>query len=436
MRIPLISSHQTLLADVKKALEGLNRDTEQARRPGAGAAYAAVPLADPREAIEYINYQTPALIMINFSDPGLDGFAIMEQIVADPWLNHGSIIAIYEDSKTLEQINDLAESNVIISLSYDEVSALMQKVLKVIQENQQILFHRAIHTDFTSTISGRFLLDSDIFIIPCYANLVANYLYNMGFVDAGKKGKISLSLIELLINGIEHGNCGITLEEKTEYLNRHGAIHGLVAEKARHPDIAKKRVTFQYEIRGNESSYRITDEGEGFDWRLYTDPDRETDALSLHGRGIMLTRHSADKLSYNEKGNEVEVVVAHRRNTTNTVPLVFRDRETVEVEPNDVVFQQGEESDFLYYVAEGEYRVEVNNRTLATITPADVLMGEMSFLLQEARSATVIANTRGRLIKISNVAFVNSIKAQPYYGLFLAKLLAKRLYTLGRTIVN
>ena len=54
-------------------------------------------------------------------------------------------------------------------------------------------------------------------------------------------------------------------------------------------------------------------------------------------------------------------------------------------------------------------------------------MGEMSFLLNNRRSATVKAETYGRLIKISRKAFVSVVKKYPHYGIFLSKLLARKL---------
>ena len=121
-----------------------------------------------------------------------------------------------------------------------------------------------------------------------------------------------------------------------------------------------------------------------------------------------------DRVTYNDRGNEVTISINHRQNTTNTVPAVFRDQEVELFQPGDWVFREGEESDFLYYIAEGEYRVEVEGKQVATITPADILMGEMSFLLQEHRSADVVANTQVKLIKISSAALISGCKDQPY----------------------
>ena len=137
-------------------------------------------------------------------------------------------------------------------------------------------------------------------------------------------------------------------------------------------------------------------------------------------------------MSYNEQGNEVTLFFQHHCNRASTLPPVFSDNEVVDFQPGDLVFQQGEESDYLYYLAEGTYRVEVDGKHIDNLTPDDVLVGEMSFLLEEVRSATVVATTPGKLIKISKKDFINIIQKQPYYGLFLSKLIAKRLHRMNR----
>lgn len=436
MKIPVISSNSNLFDATSGAVEALNAGIAKTGVPERSTRYSALHLDAPQAAIEHINYQTPSLIVMDFASEGFDVFGVMLKIVADPWLNFGGIIALFDDSDMENKINELLSSNIIISLSHRDVSGLLPKILRVVHDNSQILFQRAIQSDLVSSISGGFELVPDTSVTPCYANLIANYLYNMGFIDAETKGKVSLSLLELLLNAIEHGTCGITSEDKTKYLEEHGSIHGLIAERLQVPEIASKKVIFEYEIDARGSIYHIKDEGDGFDWRKFLDPESELDIMSFHGRGIMISNASVDEVKYNERGNEVTVSVNHMQNTTNTVPAVFLDQEVVLFQPGDMVFREGEESDFLYYIAEGEYRVEVEGKQVATISPTDILMGEMSFLLQETRSADVVASTPGKLIKISSAALVNSIKEHPYYGLFLAKLLAQRLYDLARVKVR
>ena len=70
-------------------------------------------------------------------------------------------------------------------------------------------------------------------------------------------------------------------------------------------------------------------------------------------------------------------------------------------------------------------------KQLSVLTPADMFVGEMSFLINNRRSATVTSLGRSSLIKISKVDFVNLIRRNPHYGMFLARLLAQRLSKLN-----
>ncbi|HEX7927939.1 MAG TPA: cyclic nucleotide-binding domain-containing protein [bacterium] len=423
MRVPVLNTDPQLEALVRAAFAAVK--SESAER--GGVPMEMVSIDSQESAIEYITYQMPALIVINFSDKSIDGMEVMSRLVADPWLNNGGIVALYGDSAMYTQVDGLQFTNILISLDNRELSAQLPTVLQVIANNRQILCQRSIQSDLLNTISGTFTLGMDLLLIPCYANLVANYLYNMGFVDGGAKTRVALMLSEMLINAIEHGNCGITAEEKVAYIAKHGEIRSLIAEKCRNPKIAGRTVLFTYTLSRDRSHFVIRDEGPGFNWREYVKPGREVDFLAQSGRGILLTRETVSQLSYNNAGNEVTLELQHRLNSSNEVPSAFRDNETVIVAQGDVVFRQGEESSFIYYLAEGEYQVVVNGRPVGIITPEDVLMGEMSFLLEETRSATVIANTPGKLVKISKESLVTTIKRHPHYGMFIAKLLAQRL---------
>jgi len=55
----------------------------------------------------------------------------------------------------------------------------------------------------------------------------------------------------------------------------------------------------------------------------------------------------------------------------------------------------------------------------------------MSFLLSNRRSATIVSKGKSVLIRISKQDFVNLIKENPHYGIFLARLLAQRLARLN-----
>ena len=55
-----------------------------------------------------------------------------------------------------------------------------------------------------------------------------------------------------------------------------------------------------------------------------------------------------------------------------------------------------------------------------------MFIGEMSFLLSNQRTASVVAKDGGICIRVSKQDFVDLIKKNPHYGIFLARLLAQR----------
>jgi serine/threonine-protein kinase RsbW len=91
---------------------------------------------------------------------------------------------------------------------------------------------------------------------------------------------IHLSLEEAIVNAIKHGN----------------------------KNDASKQVVISYHVDRDRLTVRVRDEGTGFDPCCVPDctaPDR----ISVpNGRGIMLMHAYMDSVSYNDKGNEVQLV--------------------------------------------------------------------------------------------------------------------------------
>ncbi|HVR43248.1 MAG TPA: response regulator [Thermoanaerobaculia bacterium] len=117
-----------------------------------------------------------------------------------------------------------------------------------------------------------------------------------------------IGLTELLLNAIEHGNLGISYEEKSELKTRRVWIAEMKRRLAL-PENAGKRVEVRYERAGEEARFTIRDEGEGFDWRRFIDIEPAR-AFDTHGRGIALARRlSFDTLEYRGNGNEVVATI-------------------------------------------------------------------------------------------------------------------------------
>jgi Cyclic nucleotide-binding domain/Histidine kinase-like ATPase domain len=294
-------------------------------------------------------------------------------------------------------------------------------------QNKRILFQRAIGADLLQTIAGSYKLQSDTIEANCYVNLVCNYLFNANKIDSQGKMFVHVALTEMLLNAIEHGNCGIDYSEKGAWLENGGAMSALIEQKCQDPAVRSKRVVFDYTITPTKSTFFIADEGPGFNWRKQQDAITSGNLQELHGRGIRMTRKYTKRLEYNDKGNEVLFEIEHVKDCANTVPSLFENMAPISVKTGDVIFREGEPGDFLYYIAKGHFDVLVKNAKISTLSPDDVFMGEMSFLRNNRRSATVRAASEGTLIRISKRDFVSAIKQKPHYALFLSRLLAQRI---------
>ena len=114
----------------------------------------------------------------------------------------------------------------------------------------------------------------------------------------------ALTLSELLVNAVEHGNLGISYAEKS-VLRREERWNEEVEARLMAPSNIAKRVRVDISRDREGLSIRIEDEGIGFDWERYLefDPAR---AFDPNGRGIALARMSgAATVEYVGCGNTV-----------------------------------------------------------------------------------------------------------------------------------
>lgn len=115
-------------------------------------------------------------------------------------------------------------------------------------------------------------------------------------------------LSELLLNAVEHGNLGISYEEKSKLMLKNTWL----SEIQRRLSLAankNKKVLVHYKRHPAKITLQIKDEGNGFDWHNYMEiqSDRVT---HNHGRGIALAKMmSFDDIHYQGNGNEVVCTV-------------------------------------------------------------------------------------------------------------------------------
>jgi len=107
---------------------------------------------------------------------------------------------------------------------------------------------------------------------------------------------------ELLVNGVEHGNLGLTYEEKSQ-LALNDRWKSEIDRRCALPDNLAKRVRLSFQRTEDRITLRISDDGQGFAWQKYLElePQRASDP---NGRGIALARLlSFSSIHYEGCGN-------------------------------------------------------------------------------------------------------------------------------------
>ncbi len=154
--------------------------------------------------------------------------------------------------------------------------------------------------------SQRYELDNDISEIPTFVNLLIREVATG--IDSRRKDGLQLALREILLNAVEHGNLEVSYEEKTEATEQ-GSLEELLHQRLKDPELARRKVNVRGTRTPEEITVDVIDEGRGFDWRGLPDPTDPDNLLLSHGRGVLLAHLSVDELRFNEKGNQVTLVM-------------------------------------------------------------------------------------------------------------------------------
>ena len=115
--------------------------------------------------------------------------------------------------------------------------------------------------------------------------------------------KVVLGLFELMANAVEHGNLGISYDEKKEALLANTYIDEL-QNRYLHYKHTSRKAKLKIEDWDECFYIHIIDQGSGFDWKSFNtfDPKRLNDP---NGRGIMLASTCFKSLEYKGLGNHV-----------------------------------------------------------------------------------------------------------------------------------
>lgn len=91
-----------------------------------------------------------------------------------------------------------------------------------------------------------------------------------------------------------------------------------------------------------------------------------------------------------------------------------------------VIFQEGDAGAEMYVILEGEVELLVHGQVVDTLK-RDAIFGEMALIDSSPRSATAIAKTDCKIVKIDQKRFMFLVQQTPFFAIEVMRTLAARL---------
>lgn len=238
-------------------------------------------------------------ILLDRMMPDIDGIEVLRRMKSHQQLRHTPVImqtGMAADTDVAEGLRAGAYYYLTKPFSADTLLAIVAAAISDYRAYRDLQCEaRRVGQTLSCLQNARFF-----FRTPEEARNIATLAANA----APEPERVVLGLSELMLNAVEHGNLGITYDEKSVLIEECGLAEEIVRRLAK-PAYTAKYAELVIERSAERIEFLIRDQGNGFDWQRYLEMSPER-AFDTHGRGIAMSRLlSFDGLEYRGRGNEV-----------------------------------------------------------------------------------------------------------------------------------
>lgn len=255
-----------------------------------------------QEALQLLQEGEYDFLITDLMMPGMDGLELLQRVKT---ANRNIPVAIITGFGTLDLAIQALRFGAIdfIKKPFDfkSIARLLTKVFD--RQKREASYQDAI----ALMTEASFVLPNDTSILESAGRIAAKQFEGKPEYDG-----VYLALIEALTNAMEHGNLEIHQTDKIEAMTS-GSYYETERERLADPEFSDRRIYLRIETSNAAVTYKIRDEGKGFNWRELPDPTSPENLFSVGGRGVMLLRCYMDEVSWNESGNEITMVKKLKR---------------------------------------------------------------------------------------------------------------------------
>ena len=423
MNIPVYTNSADVFENIKKASAACC----------SSVFFSHIPYSE--EFCDDFEISAPFFSIIDASEDALDFKALLDNTAAALLRNDNIIVLILNTEEYKKREEYLKKYQCIIEVvDRDNIQERLTGILLLFIDNTHVLLNWRTQALTSNMVHGHFMLRGVYRAVPFVCIAIIRLMKRLDFIEDADETPINIALLELLTNAVEHGSFGISYKDKNRWLENHPDVFSLIEKTHGSAELQRKTIILGIQVFSTHAHFAISDEGAGFKWREITEQSHDDKNPKKHGFGIRMAKEYTKDLTYNEKGNSVSFSVPlNKARFAKNTPNYFVNNSHIALQKNEILISERADQSLydsdndIYLIVTGKLGVFKNKKRVGELLSNDMFCGEINYLLQKNRIATVIAEVETEVVPISPNVFSKLLKQYPNYGLLLARVAATRL---------
>ncbi|RMF43409.1 MAG: response regulator [Planctomycetota bacterium] len=283
---------------------------ECVEKMGAQSEFAG----DAQEALQVIEERLPDVLLTDLVMPGMSGM----ELVATIRERAPAVPIIVMTGKGSEQAAiDALKAG---ATSYISKANLLRDLEDTLRSVLAVVSSRQAREQIRGYLQGaeiQFILDYQPGATHALVGFVQSLLESVNFCSSSELMQTCTAVSEVVTNALEHGNLELDSALRCEPDN---VYRKLAIERAGMEPYRSRRAYVTIRLEAEQVTFRVRDEGPGFDPGSLPDPTDPEFLTRPCGRGILLVQTFMDEVHFNDIGNEVTLIKRRRTPVESAAP--------------------------------------------------------------------------------------------------------------------
>jgi len=262
-----------------------------------------VPLfaANGREALNVIATSSPDAVLTDLHMPEMDGLELVERMRS----KYPRMPVVLMTSQGSEESAMCAlKAGALSYVPKNELRNNLCDAMAIVVSAVEVKRHREKTRAMLEQSESRYVVGCDLHAAAALVSHLEGNLDRLHFCDDTGIFQVGTALGEALGNAVDHGCLELDSEVREETTAEYAKLR---QERALQAPWCDRKVRVTERITPDVVNYVIEDQGGGFDVSSVPDPRDPENLLRASGRGLMLIRTFMDEVTFNDRGNVINL---------------------------------------------------------------------------------------------------------------------------------